>query len=155
SGRSNQDLSAIADSPASSEVRKGVGRGKEAMVARATIRLGIFVAVSVVLVPALVGVDGGSARAQSQPTRAHRALNSAIECYQRGDYDMAATFFQQAQVGKDDLMPAEQQDLDKGMARNNEAIKARRDGAEQLRKAEEAVKAGKAQEAGTLLRDLR
>ena len=56
----------------------------------------------------------GFVQGQARPSRAHLALSNAIEHYRRGDYEMAANFFQQAQDGQEDLTTAERQDLANG-----------------------------------------
>lgn len=123
-------------------------------MARATTRVWISFVVSLALAPVLVGMVGTDARAQARLSRAHLSLNNAIDCERRGDYELAATFFQQAQTGQDDLTPAERQELTNGLLRVQNALKSRQEGAEQLRKAEEAVKAGQVQEANNLLREV-
>jgi type II secretory pathway component GspD/PulD (secretin) len=106
---------------------------------------------------ALVLVGGRSALAQGpapQVRAAHGALNMAIDCYRRGDYDQAALYFQQARLGQDELSPQEQQELNTCLPLNNRALQARRDGTDRLNRAVAALKAGQPQEAATLLRSV-
>jgi type II secretory pathway component GspD/PulD (secretin) len=91
-------------------------------------------------------------QAQARPSRAHIALNSAIEANRRGDYAQAAILFQEAQAGFNDLTPQEQQELTRGMESNTAALAARKEGASQLAEAEEALKSGKGSVAADLLK---
>jgi type II secretory pathway component GspD/PulD (secretin) len=75
-----------------------------------------------------------------------------MECNRRGDYEQAAVLYQQAQEGRADLSPTEQQDLARGMQSNSAAVQARREGAQQLAEAEKALRAGRAAEAAELLK---
>jgi len=77
-----------------------------------------------------------------------------MDAYRRGDYELAATQFQQAQAGQDDLTPAERRDLSNWLQLNGTALKARRDGASQLRQAEEAFAQSRTQDALTLLKSI-
>src|SRR5438128_12280574 len=86
---------------------------------------------------------GTTEQAQSRPWRVHDALRMAMDAYRRGDYDLAATLFQQAQGGQQDLTPSEQHDLTNWLQLNGTALQARRNGANQLRQAEEAVRLGR------------
>jgi type II secretory pathway component GspD/PulD (secretin)/tetratricopeptide (TPR) repeat protein len=93
-------------------------------------------------------------QAQSRPARVHDALRMAMDAYRRGDYELAATYFQQAKAGQEDLTPAERQDLTNWLKLNGTALQARRDGARQIRLAEEAARQGRNQEALTLIKGL-
>jgi type II secretory pathway component GspD/PulD (secretin) len=86
------------------------------------------------------------------PSRAHMALNSAIESHRRGDYEQAAGLFQQAMAWQDDLSPGERQELTRVMQLNAAALQARQTGAEQLRQAEKALQEGRPDRAGDLLK---
>jgi type II secretory pathway component GspD/PulD (secretin)/tetratricopeptide (TPR) repeat protein len=97
--------------------------------------------------PQISGVN-----ADTRPSRIHVALRSATDCYRRGDYELAATYLQQAQAGQKDLTPAEQQELATWQRMNGAALKARREGAEQLLQAEKAVREGQTQDALALLK---
>jgi type II secretory pathway component GspD/PulD (secretin)/tetratricopeptide (TPR) repeat protein len=92
--------------------------------------------------------------AQGRPSRARNALASGIDWLRRGDFELAATFFQQAKAGEDDLAPSEKEELANRIQYVESALKARKDGGEQLRKAEEAFKASRTQEALGLLKDV-
>src|SRR5262245_39900594 len=124
------------------------------MVARASTRMLVGVVVVLALTPVLVHWAGPAGRAQQRMSRAHSVLNTAIDCYRRGEYEQAAIFFQQAQSMQEDLTAAEKDELTANLLRNNQAIQARRDGAEQVRRAEEALRAGRTQEANLLLKDV-
>jgi type II secretory pathway component GspD/PulD (secretin) len=104
------------------------------------------VVVATILVPAGLG------QVPARPARAaHGALNSAIDSYRRGDYELADTLFQQAKLGMDELSDAEKQELNTWLPLNNRALQARKDGAEQVRQAEAALQAGRAADADRLL----
>jgi hypothetical protein len=102
--------------------------------------------------PATVGLP--AALAQTKPSRLSSALYSGIECYRRGEYEQAASFFQQAQAGRDSLPAETRQELDKYLKLNDMALQARKDGRDQLLRAEAASAAGRAHEAATLLKGL-
>ncbi|MFN4257734.1 MAG: hypothetical protein ACK4RK_00420 [Gemmataceae bacterium] len=93
-------------------------------------------------------------QAQSRLSRAHLALSNAIDSERRGDYEMAATFFRQAQEGQDDLTPAERQDLTNGLLRVNVALRHRREGTDKLQQLEDAVRNQRIPEANQLLREV-
>jgi type II secretory pathway component GspD/PulD (secretin) len=82
----------------------------------------------------------------------HGVLSAAVECYRKGDYEQAVSLLEQAKVGQNDLTPTEVNDLNDYLRLNAVALQARKEGAEQVRKAAEAVRAGRQQEAATLLR---
>jgi type II secretory pathway component GspD/PulD (secretin) len=104
--------------------------------------------------PGLAALAAAQAPAQPQarPSRAHVALNTGIDCNRRGDYEQAAVLFQQAQEGWADLSPTEQQELTRWVQSNGAALQARREGAQQLALAEQAVASGRAAEAGEILK---
>jgi type II secretory pathway component GspD/PulD (secretin) len=113
------------------------------------------VLVAIFLVPAGLGQMNPAVpgQAPARPARAaHAALNSAIDSYRRGDYELADTLFQQAKLGLDELSDAEKQELNTWLPLNNRALQARKDGAEQLRQAEEALQAGRPADADRLLK---
>jgi type II secretory pathway component GspD/PulD (secretin) len=91
-------------------------------------------------------------QATPRSARAYSDLSSGIDGYRRGDYAGAAAFFQKAQAGQEYLSADRRQELTKYTALNNAALQARRKGAEQLRGAEAALKAGKGAEAEALLK---
>jgi type II secretory pathway component GspD/PulD (secretin)/tetratricopeptide (TPR) repeat protein len=135
--------------------------GKEAKVARAFQWTGLGIAVGLIIQPnalrattptALVGLAGAVAQTPVRPSRIHNALSSGISSYQRGDYETASLSFQEAQAGKSDLSTQEQEELDSYIRRNSEALKARRDGLQQLQQAELAMSSGKTAEAESLLK---
>jgi type II secretory pathway component GspD/PulD (secretin) len=83
---------------------------------------------------------------------ARAALNAGIEAQRRGDYEAAATSFQIAQVRQDDLTPEERQDLARLMHDNSRALQARREGADFLHQAEQAVQQGRSADAAELVK---
>jgi type II secretory pathway component GspD/PulD (secretin) len=82
----------------------------------------------------------------------HAILDSAIAAYRRGDYEKAAILLQQATLGQEDLTPAEVNDLNNHLRMNTEALKARREGADQVRLARDALRNGRIGEAQRLLK---
>jgi type II secretory pathway component GspD/PulD (secretin) len=92
--------------------------------------------------------------AQTQPrlTRAHAALNSAIDSQRRGDYEQADALFSEALALQADLTPDERQELTSRFQANTLALKARREGAQQLRQAEDAFRKGNTSQAEELLK---
>jgi type II secretory pathway component GspD/PulD (secretin) len=92
--------------------------------------------------------------AQPRAARAHIALNTAIECNRRGEYEQADVLFKQALLGQGDLSPTEQQELVRLLQSNAQALQARREGSEQLAAAEQALKANRAAEAAEMLKRL-
>jgi type II secretory pathway component GspD/PulD (secretin) len=119
----------------------------------------ISIAVGVVLVPAGViaqspDLTGTGDPAAPRPAKVHTALRAATDCYRRGDYELAATFFEQAQLGQADLSATERQDLATWLELNNAALKARREGSAQLQMAEQALQQGRTPEALSALKGL-
>ncbi len=90
--------------------------------------------------------------ANTRPSQVHVAFRSGTQCYQQGDYDRAAGYFQQAQAGQENLSAADQQSLAQWVQLNSTALKARRDGGDLLHRAEEAVRLGRTQDALTYLK---
>src|SRR5438874_13166116 len=145
------------------------GWGKEAMVARSKAKAWMSfvggVALAGATVPSLMAAappgPGTLAvlenlsvigQTQARASRAHVALNSALEANRRGEYSQAAILFQEAQAGFSDLTPQEQQELTRGVESNTTALNARKEGAAQLAEAEEALKSGKGSAATALLK---
>jgi type II secretory pathway component GspD/PulD (secretin) len=131
-----------------------VGRGKEAKVARASTWVWLVLAVGLAATqadgappPMLIGIPGVLAQAPSRPLRVHSALNSGIDCYRRADYERAASFFEEAQAGQEELSPDERQELSNLVRLNKVALMARQQGAEQLQQAVAASEAGRVSEA--------
>src|SRR5262249_34913176 len=89
---------------------------------------------------------------QPARSRAHTALTGGIEAHRRGDYDQAAALFKQAQDGSSELTAEERTDLTTYLQLNANALQQRRDGAEQVVQAEQAVKEGRTQAADDLLK---
>ena len=97
--------------------------------------------------PTAGGVSPPPGVTQVRQGRAQSALETAIQCNQRGEYELAATWFQQAQASQAELSEVERTDLTIGIQLNNSALKSRRDSAELVRKADQAAKAGRTQDA--------
>jgi type II secretory pathway component GspD/PulD (secretin) len=92
------------------------------------------------------------AQTESRLTRAHSALNAAIDSQRQGNYEQADVLFKEAQARQADLTPDERVDLANRMKANAAALEARKEGSEQLQKAEAAYKAGRTSEAETFLK---
>jgi type II secretory pathway component GspD/PulD (secretin) len=84
---------------------------------------------------------------QPQGPRARLAYQAGSDSYRRGEFELAAAYFQQAQAGQDDLTAAEKKELAGMLQLNATAIKARREGANQLSQAELAMRQGRTQDA--------
>ena len=91
-------------------------------------------------------------RAQTRPSNVRNALRKAQDCYRKGDYEAACTYFQQAQAGQDELTAGEQQDLRTWSQLNSTAMQARREGASQLQQVEVAIRSGRTQDAIAILK---
>jgi hypothetical protein len=114
-----------------------------------------WTATASVPVAVLTSVTAAAAPAQqtdSRLTRALIALNAAIDSQRQGRYEQADILFREAQAHQEDLTAEERQDLADRMKANGVALQARREGDEQLKKAEIAYKAGKTGEAEDLLK---
>jgi len=97
--------------------------------------------------PVLIGVSGVIGQTQSRPPRAHALLTSGVECYQKGEYESADSYFAQAQAGEAELSDSEREGLKTFMQLNRKALSQRQEGREALRKAEEAATEGRNAEA--------
>lgn len=97
-----------------------------------------------------------TARAQDAPRtpKARDILKTAIDTYKREDYEVASYLFAQAQERRNELEMNERQDLENFAVQNRMALKARQEGADQLRQADEALKRGRTAEAAALLKAL-
>ena len=147
---------------------------KEAMVARAKKRkwvnfvAGLLVGSAAQPLALFAGPDTGLGslhlQAESDPpalvqvmgrqTRAHVALNGAIDAQRQGDLDTAAALFQEAAARQNDLTPAERDELARLLAANTQARTARRDAHEQLELAELALAKGRTAEAVALVKKI-
>ena len=87
-------------------------------------------------------------------SRAHLALNGAIDAQRQGDLDTAAALFREAQARQNDLTPDERRELDRLLAANALAMQSRMKAREQLNLAETALQQGRAPEAGALLKTI-
>jgi type II secretory pathway component GspD/PulD (secretin) len=147
---------------------------KEAMVARAKRRkwvnlvAGLLVGTAAQPLTLLAGPDMGGAslplRADREErvvaqlvggaSRAHLALNGAIDAQRQGDLDKASALFREAQARQNDLTPDERRELERLLAANALAVQARRDAREQLALAEATLQQGRAAEAAGLVRKI-
>jgi len=147
---------------------------KEAMVARAKRRkwvnlvAGLLVGTATQPLTLLAGPDRGLSSLQLHAdreelvvaqlvggaSRAHAALNSAIDAQRQGDLDKAAALFRDAQARQNDLTPDERRELERLLAANALAMQARRDAREQLALAEASLQQGRAAEAAILARKI-
>jgi type II secretory pathway component GspD/PulD (secretin) len=100
----------------------------------------------------VVSASAAPAQTAPRPPRASLMLNSAIECHQRGEYEAAATLFQQCQAVMGDLPPADQTKLTNWVQINAAALKARKDATAALRQAEKAEREGKTAQAIDLIK---
>jgi type II secretory pathway component GspD/PulD (secretin) len=85
-------------------------------------------------------------------TSVHDVLRSAEECYRKGDYEQTAPLLEQAKVGQNDLTPTEVNELNDYLRLNAVALQARKEGTEEVRKADEAIHAGRNAEAAGFLK---
>jgi type II secretory pathway component GspD/PulD (secretin) len=146
---------------------------KEAMVARAKKRkwvnlvAGLLVGTAAQPLALFAGPDTGlaslSLHAEREElvvaqlggaSRAHLALNGAIDAQRQGDLDTAAALFREAQARQNDLTPDERRELDRLMAANALAMQSRMKTREQLNLAEAALQQGRAPEASALLKTI-
>ncbi len=109
--------------------------------------------------PALAWAGEGAAGESRQlaqlwgrSSKAHAALTAAVDCQQRGDYEAAASALQEAQTRQDDLTPQEREELARLRQANTQALQARREGSELLRRAEQAMRSGHATEAAEYIK---
>jgi Flp pilus assembly secretin CpaC len=87
-----------------------------------------------------------------RPSKGRAALTAAFDCWRRGDYAAAAAACQEADRRQDDLTPQDRAELARLRADVDLALKARREGGEQVQRAEQALRAGRAPEAAELLK---
>jgi Flp pilus assembly secretin CpaC len=116
------------------------------------VALGVGSAVAAL--PVLVGVPGTLAQLPSRPADVHAALNSAIDYFRRGDFDLADVYFKRAQANFTELTVDEQQELTALQRLNAESLRKRREGVDQLRQAEKALQEARGAEAAALLRTI-
>jgi type II secretory pathway component GspD/PulD (secretin) len=108
--------------------------------------------VPVAVLTDVIAAAAPAQQSESRLTRAHSALNAAIDSQRQGRYEQADILFREAQAHQEDLTAEERQDLSNRMKANTAALLARREGDDQLKKAETAYKAGKTGEAEALLK---
>ncbi len=123
-------------------------------MARAFSQVWVSLALGMLLACLVGDFDSVQAQTPGQPTRAANQLTTGIDCLRKGDIELAATFFQQAKDGEDDLTSAQKQELANRLQYVEMALKSREAGREQLQKAQDAVKGGRTQEALILLKDV-
>lgn len=95
-----------------------------------------------------------SATVQTPSSGVHVTLRTAMDCYRRGDYELAASLLQQAQAGSQSLSADERKDMANWQTLNDAALQNRRTGASQLQQADLAAKQGKTQNAIALLKQV-
>jgi type II secretory pathway component GspD/PulD (secretin) len=133
------------------------------LVARATANTwynliaGLVVGAAVSPACALAGAGAADepklvAQLWGRSSRAHAAINSAIECQRRGDYEGAAPLFQEALARQEDLTPQEREELARFVRDNTQALQSRRDGAALVRQAKEALQQGRSADAANLVK---
>ena len=83
-------------------------------------------------VPATGDAASPSDRYETRPSRVRNALRKAQDFYRKGEYEVASTYFQQAQAGQEELTPPELQELSNWFQLNNTALQALRAGAMRL-----------------------
>ena len=147
---------------------------KEAMVARAKKRkwvhlvAGLLVGTAAQPLALFAGPDTGLAslslhaereelvvaQLMGGSSRAHLALNGAIDAQRQGDLDTAAALFREAQARQNDLTPDERRELDRLLAANALAMQSRLKAREQLTLAEDALQQGRGPEAAALLKTI-
>src|SRR5262249_14927520 len=128
-------------------------------VVRASLTAWLSLALGVIYVPtasAQVAPAGeqnsAAARQQMSPSRVRNAFRKAQDYYRKGEYELAARFFQEAQAGHEELTATEQKELANLSQLNASALMARREGAARLHEAEELARKGKSQEAAGILK---
>jgi type II secretory pathway component GspD/PulD (secretin) len=135
------------------------------LVARATAKswynviAGLVVGVLALPACALAGAAKDAPVAVAQlwargATKAHNALNDAIEAQRRGDYEAADRLFQEAQKREADLTQQEREELARLSGDNALALQARKDGASLLRQAQQALQQGRGAQAADLLKNV-
>ena len=85
---------------------------------------------------------------------ANVVLSRAIDCQRHGDYETAASLFEEAAQRKLELKPAEQEELTRCKEDNSRALKARQEAAELLNQAEKATKEGQSVDASMAFKRL-
>lgn len=104
--------------------------------------------------PAHRAIDAGLHLAATAPSRGHQALNAAIECQRRGDYEGARKAIGEAQARQSDLSPVEVTELATLVDANKAALEARKKGASQLDAIERLLTAGQKTTASDMLKRL-
>jgi Flp pilus assembly secretin CpaC len=100
----------------------------------------------------LGAIAAAPAQEGPRPPRPREVLKNAIDAYKRGDYEAATLLFAQAKQGAAELAESEQLDLNTFGTQNQIALRARQDGAANLRQAEAALNQGRPTEAAKLLK---
>ncbi|RLS85009.1 MAG: hypothetical protein DWI07_01555, partial [Planctomycetota bacterium] len=89
---------------------------------------------------------------QAAPTRATAALNQALELQRRGDYESAAKAIDVAKARQEELTQVERRELAMVEERNQDALRSRQEGSDQLNLLEKLVQAGQRSAAATFLK---
>ncbi|HBI41704.1 MAG TPA: hypothetical protein DDY78_02475, partial [Planctomycetales bacterium] len=114
-------------------------------MARAKFGTGFILVVGLVAGATVAPIHAADdAPGASQPvvraSRAHAALNDALEAQRRGDYENAANLLKEAANAKAGLSTTEQRELARLLTDNGAALDARRAASEQLRLADNALR---------------
>src|SRR5262245_29727930 len=127
-------------------------------VARNIAKTPVRVAWATALLSISLGVTLWSAQTGAQMPdeslmlRPRTAMKQARDLFRRGEYERADALYKQAQAGQADLSAAERQDLSVLMKQNAVAMQGRQNGAVLVRRAQEALQQGNAQQANSLLK---
>ena len=92
--------------------------------------------------------------AEARPVKPRTALEMGRNAFYKGEFEMADVYLRQAQEVRPQLAPTEQSELDALVKRNGEALKGRLAALDLIKKASDALNAGRTREAESLLRSL-
>lgn len=103
------------------------------------------------------GMAGGQAQAPAEVrgVRPQSALQNGIQFHLDGEFEAAEPFLRHADLYRQSLTPEDQRRLDDFLARNQQALLARRDALAQLYKANTALRNGRIAEADAILNTLK
>ena len=117
--------------------------------ALAPVRAALALGTALVL---LAGLTHSSAAQDGPRPKARTLLRAGIDSNKRGDYEMAAKYYDMAVAGRAELNSVEQSDLAKLIEQNNVALKGRQDGAVAIERSFQFMERGNNAEAAKLLR---
>jgi hypothetical protein len=92
--------------------------------------------------------------AETRPVKPRTALEMGRNAFYKGDFELADAYLRQAQEVRAQLAPTEQSELDMLVKRNSESLKGRLAALDLIKKASDAIEAGRTKEAESLLRSL-